>query len=149
MDEIIHLNISQDVTHGTTIIFICAILIIVAAFIDMWTGIDAARTNKEAICSKGLRKTVVKIVDYLRVLMFACLIDVLGLFFPWYAVPYFVILCTLGVLLIEGRSVIENSKKKKSSAGEIAEVARKIVECAASKDAEEIIKYIKSHKKEK
>ena len=40
MERIIHLNITQDITHGTTIIFICAILTIVASFIDMWTGLD-------------------------------------------------------------------------------------------------------------
>ena len=110
MERIIHLNITQDITHGTTIIFICAILTIVASFIDMWTGLDAARVNKEPISSRSLRKTIAKIVDYLRVVLFAVLIDVLGLFFPWYAIPYCVIVVTLGILLIEGRSVVEISK---------------------------------------
>lgn len=143
MERIIHLNITQDITHGTTIIFICAILTIVASFIDMWTGIDAARVNKESISSRSLRKTIAKIVDYLRVVLFAVLIDVLGLFFPWYAIPYCAIVVTLGILLIEGRSVVENSKKKKSHAGEVAEMVVKIIECVQEKDAEEIIKVIK------
>ncbi|MEY8486479.1 phage holin family protein [uncultured Parabacteroides sp.] len=143
MERIIHLNITQDITHGTTIIFICAILTIVASFIDMWTGIDAARVNKEPISSRSLRKTIAKIVDYLRVVLFAVLIDVLGLFFPWYAIPYCAIVVTLGILLIEGRSVVENSKKKKSHAGEVAEMVVKIIECVQEKDAEEIIKVIK------
>nr|DAQ19203.1 MAG TPA: holin [Caudoviricetes sp.] len=143
MERIIHLNITQDITHGTMIIFICAILTIVASFIDMWTGIDAARVNKEPISSRSLRKTIAKIVDYLRVVLFAVLIDVLGLFFPWYAIPYCAIVVTLGILLIEGRSVVENSKKKKSHAGEVAEMVVKIIECVQEKDAEEIIKVIK------
>ena len=143
MERIIHLNITQDITHGTTIIFICAILTIVASFIDMWTGIDAARVNKEPISSRSLRKTIAKIVDYLRVVLFSVLIDVLGLFFPWYAIPYCAIVVTLGILLIEGRSVVENSKKKKSHAGEVAEMVVKIIECVQEKDAEEIIKVIK------
>lgn len=147
MQQIIHLNVTQDVTHGTTIIFVCAILVMVASFIDMWTGIDAARVNKEPISSKSLRKTIAKIVDYLRVLLFAVLIDVLGLFFPWYAIPYFSIICTLGILLIEGRSVIENSKKKKANAGEVAEMVEKIINCAVSKDAEELIQLIKDSNK--
>lgn len=143
MERIIHLNITQDITYGTTIIFICAILTIVASFIDMWTGLDAARVNKEPISSRSLRKTIAKIVDYLRVVLFAVLIDVLGLFFPWYAIPYCVIVVTLGILLIEGRSVVENSKKKKAHAGEIADIVERIVQCAVSKDAEELIKIIK------
>ena len=97
-------------SFGVIIIFVCCVLVIAASFIDMWTGIEAARANKEKISSRALRKTVSKIVDYLRVVMFALLIDILGLFFPWYNLPYCVILCTLGILLIEGFSVIENSK---------------------------------------
>lgn len=111
LSEILH--ITQDIQRGIVIIFVCCVLICVAAFIDMWTGIDAARTNKEKISSRSLRKTAIKITDYLRVLIFALLIDVLGLFFPWYSMPYAVLVITLGILCIEGRSVIENSRKKK------------------------------------
>ena len=50
----------------------------------------------------------------------------------------------MGILLIEGRSVVENSKKKKAHAGEIADIVERIVQCAVSKDAEELIKIIKN-----
>lgn len=143
MDDVLRLNITQDIHHGATIIFICCVLIIIASFIDMWTGIDAARANKEPIRSRALRKTVSKIIDYLRVVFFAVLIDVLGLFFPWYAIPYCVIIGTLGILLIEFRSVIENSKKKRSQAGEVVDMVARIIECATDKEAEKIIEFIK------
>lgn len=149
MERIIHLNVTQDIQHGTTIIFICCILIVVASFIDMWTGIDAARTMKEPISSRSLRKTVTKIIDYLRVLIFSVLIDILGLCFTWYIIPYCAILATLGVLLIEFRSVIENSKKKRSHAAEIVDVVAQIVKCATDKDAEKIINLIKEQNYDK
>lgn len=136
-------------SFGIIIIFVCCILVIAASFIDMWTGIEAARANKEKISSRALRKTVSKIVDYLRVVMFALLIDILGLFFPWYNLPYCVLICTLGILLIEGFSVIENSKKKKSHAGEVVDMVTKIIECASEKDAESIITLLKSKQEEK
>ena len=142
MEEVLKLNITQDLRHGMTIIFVCCVLIIVASFIDMWTGIDAARANKEPISSRALRKTVAKIIDYLRVLVFAVLIDILGLCFPWYAIPYCAIIGTLGILLIEFRSVIENSRKKRSHAGEVMDMVAKIIECATDKDAEKIIEFI-------
>ena len=148
MDDILRLNITQDLQHGVAIIFICCVLIIVASFIDMWTGIDAARVNKEPISSRALRKTVTKIIDYLRVVAFAVLIDVLGLCFPWYAIPYCAIMGTLGILLIEFRSVIENSKKKRSHAGEVVDMVAKIIECATDKDAEKIIEFIKKNEYE-
>lgn len=141
LSNIIH--ITQDVRRGIVIIFVCCILICLAAFIDMWTAIDAARVKKEKISSRSLRKTVAKITDYLRVVIFALLIDVLGLFFPWYLMPYTVTVVTMGILCIEGRSVIENSKKKKSAAGEVLDMVTNIMECATKKDAEKLIKIIK------
>lgn len=149
MERIIHLNVTQDIQHGITIIFICCILIVAASFIDMWTGIDAARTMKEPISSRSLRKTVTKIIDYLRVLLFSVLIDILGLCFTWYIIPYCAILATLGVLLIEFRSVIENSRKKRSHAAEIVDVVAQIVKCATDKDAEKIINLIKEQNYDK
>lgn len=140
----LHLNLTQDIGHGITIIFMCCVLIIVACLIDMWTGIDAARKNKEKIRSKALRRTVVKILDYLRVVVFGVLIDILGLTFIWYIIPYCAIICTLGILVIEGKSVLENLQKKKSSAAQVVDVIQAIVDATDNETAEKIIKAIKS-----
>lgn len=140
----LHLNLTQDIGHGITIIFMSCILIIVACLIDLWTGIDAARKNKEKIRSKALRRTVVKILDYLRVIMFAVLIDILGLTFTWYLMPYCCVVCTLGILVIEGKSVLENFQKKKSSAAQVVDIISTIVECADHDTAEKIIAAIKN-----
>lgn len=140
----LHLNLTQDIGHGITIIFMCCVLVIVACFIDLWTGIDAARKNKEKIRSKALRRTVAKILDYLRVVVFAVLIDVLGLSFTWYAAPYCAIIVTLGILIIEGKSVLENFQKKKSSAAQVVDMVQAIVEAVDNDTAEKIIKAIKS-----
>lgn len=130
-------------SYNTAVIFVCCVLVILAALIDLWTGIDAARANKERIRSKVLRRTVNKIIDYLRVILFGVLIDILGIFFPWYVLPYCALLCTLGVMLIEGRSVLENLRKKKSHAADIASMVGKIVQCIDDKDAQEIISELK------
>jgi hypothetical protein len=122
----------------------CCILTIAACFIDLWTGIDAARKNKEKIRSKALRRTVAKILDYLRVIVFGTLIDVLGLSFPWYVIPYCAIICTLGILIIEGKSVLENFHKKKSSAAKVVDIVEAIVDATDNETAEKIIKAIKS-----
>lgn len=140
----LHLNLTQDIGHGITIIFMCCIIVIVASFIDMWTGVDAARKNREKISSKALRRTITKVLDYLRVIAFGVLIDVLGLAFPWYALPYLAIICTLGILIIEGKSVLENFKKKKSSAAEVVDIIGAIVEATDNDTAEKIIKAIKA-----
>lgn len=133
--------------RGIMIAFLLCVLVCAAALIDMWTGIDAARTNKERIMSHGLRKTVSKIIDYLRIVYFFLLIDILGAVFAWYNLPYCAILATLGVLLIEGRSVIENSKKKQSAAGRVVDAVQEIIACVDSKEAQKIIEMIKEQPK--
>lgn len=139
--------ITQDVRSGVTIIFTCLILISVACMLDMWTGIEAAKANSEKIRSKPLRYTVSKIVDYYRLVIFFVLIDVLGLCFPWYNLPYGAIIGTVGVLCVEGFSVIENLRRKKSHAAEVAVMAAKIVECLSPDEAKKIIKVIKEEDK--
>ena len=126
---------------------IISLFILLASFIDMWSGIDAAKANKEHIDSKGLRRTVNKAIDYFRVLLFGAMIDALGLFFSWYVAPYAMILVTVGIIVIEGRSVIENARKKKSHAAEIVNIIKQIVECADEKDAEKLIGLIKKDEK--
>ena len=140
----LHLNLTQDIGHGITIIFICCLLVVVACAIDLWTGVDAARKNKETIKSRILRRTVSKILDYLRVVVFGVLIDVLGLAFPWYAIPYAALTVTLGILLIEGKSVIENYHKSRSAAAKVVDMVSNIIDCVDNDTAEKIIKAIKN-----
>ena len=139
--------ITQDLRAGVAIIFVCLVLIVFACLLDMWTGIDAARANKEKICSRPLRKTGTKIVDYYRLVMFFILIDILGICFPWYNLPYGAVIGTAGVLFVEGFSVVENLRKKKSHAADVADMAAKIVECLTPEEAQKIIKKIKEEKK--
>lgn len=138
--------IVQDIRQGAAVLFICFTLIAVACLMDMWTGIDAAKANKEKIRSKPLRKTGVKIVDYFRLIIIFVLIDILGLCFPWYSLPYGAVIGTAGVLIVEGLSVVENLRRKRSHAAQVADVASKIVKCLTTEDAEKIIKMIKNEK---
>jgi flagellar basal body-associated protein FliL len=150
MDEIITMSSLPDgLSRWIMIAFLLCVLVCAAALIDMWTGIDAAKANKEKIMSHGLRKTVKKIIDYLRIVYFFLLIDILGAVFVWYNLPYCAILATLGTLLIEGRSVIENSRKKQSAAGRVVDAVQEIIACVDSEKAQKIIEMIKEEPKYK
>lgn len=145
----LHLNITQDIGHGIMIIFLCFMLVLFAVVFDLYTGVRAAKKLKEKIQSHILRRTILKIIDYLTVVFFGVLIDVLGLCFPWYAIPYCCIVTTLGVILIEGKSVIENHTKIKSPAARVPEtigdIAEKIIKCDNIKDAMEIAEKLKKN----
>ncbi len=139
----LHLNVSQDVGHGITIIFICCVMIILAVILDLDTGVKAARKNHEKICSRNLRRTVAKTLDYLRVLVFGVMIDILGLAFPWYDIPYCAIIVALATVLIEAKSVLENYEKMKSAAAAIPDEISRIVKAKTRAEAKEIIDLIR------
>lgn len=124
----LHLNITQDIGHGIMIMFLCFILVLLSVVIDLFTGVQAARKCREKVQSHILRRTVNKVISYLTVVFFGIFIDILGLCFPWYAIPYCCILCTLGVILIEGKSVIENHAKAKNPAAHVPETVLDIAE---------------------
>ncbi len=139
-----HLNITQDVGHGMTIIFICCVAIIVAVLLDLNTGINAAKKNHEKIKSRILRRTITKIIDYLRVLVFGVIIDVLGLAFPWYNIPYCAILVAVGVVLIEAKSVLENYQKSQSAASKLPDIIKDIIIAKTQGDAQRIVDKLKA-----
>ena len=141
--------IKTDLKVGSAIVFVCLILICIACFIDLWTGIDAARVNKEKIKSRPLRKTGAKIIDYFRLVIMFLLLDLIGISLQWYSMPYGAIVITVGTLVIEGLSVIENLRKKKSHAAEVADFALEIINCNSKEGAKELIKKIKSKAEKK
>lgn len=90
-----------------------------------------------------MRKTGQKIIDYLRLVLYVLMIDVLGIMvFPFYNIPFFVVLLTLGVLLREGWSMKENYELKQSNAVEAIDMAAEIVKCITKEEAEKLIKAI-------
>lgn len=118
----LHLNITQDVWNGITIIFICYVIMIAAVLIDLYTGISAAKRTGEPIRSHILRKTIRKTIDYGMVIAIGILIDVLALPLSWYHIPYASMLITFSVVLIEGHSVLENLTRAKSPAAKVDDV---------------------------
>lgn len=122
-----------------SITLVCWGFMIAACLIDFWSGISTARALHEPLMSHGFRRTFVKIGEYWRVMLFALLFDILGAFLSFYYLPFATMLCTASVLFIEGRSVIENSRRKKSSAADVVEVSRKIAEATTNDEVKAVI----------
>lgn len=134
---------SVDMKRNLMIVFLCMCIIAIAATIDMWTAIDASKVSKQPIESRKLRVTISKLIDYYRVVMYFTLIDTLGFIFSFYSVPFICIIATIGILLIEGKSIIkENIAKKREAIGELPDIISDIINAVTEKDAENIIKKI-------
>ena len=135
-------------TIWAIVIFIAWIGMAVACFIDMLSGVSTARAIGEKVHSHRLRETFQKIKDYAGVMFPFMFIDIIGSLFSFYFLPFFQIVIAAGAITIEGWSVLENKKRKKSHAALIPELAKEIIQCAREKDAEALIETIQnmSHK---
>lgn len=124
------------------IILVCWLFMILSSIVDFWSGTTTAKALGQALMSHGFRRTITKIGDYVRLMLFALMFDVLGLLLPFYAVPFATILCTFAVIYIEGRSVVENSRRKKAHAADVPEIVRQIVHAATAEQGHEIFDMI-------
>lgn len=130
----------------TIIIMVCWAMMIMSCLIDLWSGRNTAKFLGEKLESHKYRRTVIKIGDYSRVMLFGFMFDCLGMLLPFYILPFITMLCATGVIIIEGKSVLENSARKKAHAADIPEVIKKIIQAASQKDAEIILEQLANKK---
>lgn len=124
------------------ITLVCWFFAACACLVDFWSGVTTAKALGEPLNSHGFRRTITKIGDYWRVLLFAMMFDILGAFLPFYMLPFATILCAVAIICIEGRSVIENSHRKKAHAAEVPDMVKQIVDAATSEQGAEVLKSI-------
>lgn len=124
------------------ITLVCWLFVICSCLLDFWSGTNTARALGERLQSHGFRRTIIKIGDYWRVLIFALMFDILGAFLTFYILPFITILCTTAIICIEGKSVVENSGRKKAHAAEVPDMVKAIVEAATSEQGAEVLKKI-------
>lgn len=131
--------LQNDIVLRIAVILVCWGMMVASSFIDLWSGIDAAKACGEKIQSNGLRRTVSKLGDYFRIELFFLMFDGLGSLISWYELPYASMVGALAIILIEGKSVVENSRKKKSSAANIPDIIKTIVNASNVDQAKAII----------
>lgn len=126
------------------IIFGCWGFVFAANIIDCISGRNTAKALGVKIDSKGYRKTFHKVKDYYIVLACLILFDCIGILLPFYSLPFATMLGSLSVIVIEFLSVIENSRKKKSRAADIPDMAKEIVQCNSVEKAIKLYDKIKN-----
>lgn len=128
-------GLGEYVVIRVAITLVCWMFMVLATLVDFWSGVSTAKALHERLMSHGFRRTITKIGNYWQVLIFALLFDILGAFLSFYYLPFMTMIGTLGIILIEARSVIENSQRKKSAAGQLPEVTKQIIEAVTDEDA--------------
>ena len=135
-------GIAEYLIIRMAIVLVCWTFLFVANFVDFFSGRDTAKSIGEKIDSKGYRRTFTKLGDYYRVLIFALLFDLIGSLFSFYKLPFATILGSVAVIAIEGASVLENSRRKKSHAADVPEMVKKIVQCSTTENGKKILEQI-------
>lgn len=121
------------------ITLVCWFFMIASTLVDFWSGITTARALRQPLMSHGFRRTIAKIGSYWQVLIFALMFDILGAFFSFYYLPFMTIVATLSIIIIEARSVVENSKRRKLSAAEMPSVMQDIMSADTVDKAAQVI----------
>lgn len=121
------------------IILVCWIFMILSSIVDFWSGTTTAKALGQALMSHGFRKTITKIGDYVRLMLFALMFDILGSLLSFYIIPFATILYTVAVIYIEGKSVVENSKRKKAHAAEVPDIVKQIMQATTAEQGHEIL----------
>lgn len=124
------------------IILICWLFMILSNIVDFWSGTTTAKALGQALMSNGFRRTIRKIGDYVRLMLFALMFDILGSLLSFYKIPFATILCTFAIIYIEGKSVVENSRRRNAHAADIPEIVKQIVHAVTEEQGHKILKNI-------
>ena len=136
-------SIQYFIAIRAIIVLVCWLFMVISVLTDFWSGISTAKAIGEPLQSKGFRRTISKTVEYIRVMIFAVMFDALGIcFVPSYILPFATIVCTISVMIIEGSSVIENSRRKKAHAAEIPDIVKKIINTGTVKQATKLLEQL-------
>lgn len=128
------------------IILICWFFMVLSNIVDFWSGITTAKAVGEKLMSHGFRRTITKIGDYVKLMLFTLMFDVLGSLLSFYKLPFATILCTVAIICIECKSVIENSRRKKTHAADVPDIVKRIVHAATTEQGTKILNEILNNK---
>ena len=122
---------------------LCGGLTFGAILVDLSTGVSRARALKEKIYSGGLRKSLIKLRDYLSIFYFGVIVDI-ALNLVWKYMPVGLVTTCIAASAIELISVVENLKLKKSAAAKMPEIVAKMIEVKDTESAAKLLNELKN-----
>jgi len=122
---------------------LCGGLTFGAILVDLSTGVSRARALKEKIYSGGLRKSLIKLRDYLSIFYFGVIVDI-ALNLVWKYMPVGLVTTCIVASAIELISVVENLKLKKSAAAKMPEIVAKMIEVKDTESAAKLLNELKN-----
>lgn len=115
-------------------------VMLAAVMIDMRAGIRKAKSLHQHIDSHGLRRTFSKFGDYGKVTALFMCVDLLGIVFDIYLMPYASGTSAVIAVCIEAWSVRENLRAARSSAAQIPELIGEFIKASNEKDVSDLLR---------
>lgn len=119
-----------------------SIIVIIAILSDLVDGIRTAKITGERVHSHKLRVTINKIIGYWSLIVIGMLLDCLLAMIDLVALPYCVVLTGASLVVVEGVSLLEHARRRKSSEATAPLIIAKIISAMNKRDATEVIEMI-------
>jgi dolichol kinase len=140
--------INEDWAHLHALLTVLAVLyacVFVSVLIDLFFGVKRAKRLKIARTSFGYRRTITKLTSYLGLMLMLSIADIAASVV--FKMPYFTVAGTIGIIIVEAKSVIENLKQQEKSIEEIQKALQKLFENKEGIQA--LISFLTSQKTDK
>jgi hypothetical protein len=140
--------INEDWSHFNALLTVLAVLyacVFVSVLIDLFFGVKRAMRLKIARTSFGYRRTITKLTSYFGLLLMLTIADIAASVV--FKMPYFTVLGTIGIIIVEAKSVYENLKQEEKSVEEIQKALLKLLE--NKNEIKEFITFFNTQKTEK
>lgn len=148
-------TITERAAWAAAFVAVEYLLVLAAAIADMASGIRKAKRKGQATRSRALRRTIDKLLRYYNLLAILTIVDIMQIAATLYlrategyalpSIPLFTLTGSIGIALIEVKSIMENGSDKEKS--DIAELADLLDGIAKSDRLNQLINILKSLKR--
>ena len=114
---------NEDWEHFNILLTVLAVLyacVFASVLIDLFFGIKRAKRLKIARTSYGYRRTITKLTSYFGLLLMLTIADIAASVL--FRMPYFTVIGTVGIVIVEVKSVFENLKQEEKNIEEIQKI---------------------------
>ena len=139
--------INEDWSRINALLTVLAVLyacVFSSVLIDLYFGVKRARRLKIARTSFGYRRTITKLTSYFGLMLMLSIADIAASVI--FKMPYFTVIGSIAIIIVEAKSVIENLKQQEKGIEEIQIILQKLFE--NKEQIQSLITFLNSQKTE-
>ena len=140
--------INKDWEHLDGLLTVLAVLyscVFLSVLIDLFFGVRRAKRLKIVRTSSGYRRTITKLTSYFGLMLMLSIADIAASVI--FKMPYFTVIGTIGIVIVEAKSVFENIKEQEKGVEELQILLQKLFE--NKEEIQALISFLNTQKTEK